>query len=64
MVYKYKDWALYKRDITLKGGKNQTIYFFAKGKPKSGTPCDMPEGYKLLKTDESKGSGMPYLTKH
>ena len=64
MAYTYKDWTLHKRDVKLKGGKNQTIYFFAKKKPKSGGPCDMPEGYRLLKTNEKRGSGMPYITKH
>jgi len=63
MVYTYKEWTLYKTEVTLKGGRKQTIYFFAKGKPKSGVPCDIPNGYRLLKTDENKGSGMPYLTK-
>ena len=56
MTYTYKDWTLYTRDVTLKGDKKQTIYFFARGKPKSGVPCDMPEGYRLRKTDESKGT--------
>ncbi len=36
---------LHKTDVTLRGGKVQTIYFFAKklqnGK---GTPCPLPEG--------------------
>ena len=62
MAYTYKDWTLHKRDVTLKGGSQQTIYFFAKKKPKSGTPCDMPEGYRLLET-KKPGSGMPYITK-
>ena len=63
MVFVYKDWTLYYRDVTLRSGKNQRIYFFAKNKPKSGIPCDMPEGYRLLETDEIRGSGMPYITK-
>jgi len=63
MVFKYKDWTLYYKDVTLKGGINQRIYFFAKNIPKSGTVCDLPEGYRLLKTDETRGSGMPYITK-
>ena len=63
MVYTYKGWTLYKKDAKLKCGKIQTIYFFSKKKPKSGISCDMPEGYRLLKTDERRGSGMPYLTK-
>ena len=41
MVYKYKsskgkEYILYTRDVKLKGGKIQTIYFFSARKPKSG----------------------------
>lgn len=63
MVFTHKDWTLHKRDVVLRGDRKQTIYFFAKKKPKSGTPCDMPEGYRIKETNTS-GSGMPYVTKH
>lgn len=63
MVFTHNKWTLYKRNVKLKGGKNQTIYFFSKKTPKSGIPCDMPEGYRI-KEAKTKGSGMPYLTKH
>ena len=34
---------LHKRDVTLRGGKTQTIYFFAKvEKNAKGTPVDLP----------------------
>ncbi|MDR0591076.1 MAG: hypothetical protein LBG75_00695 [Candidatus Nomurabacteria bacterium] len=34
---------LHKQDVTLRGGKPQTIYFFAKvEKNKKGTPTDLP----------------------
>ena len=34
---------LHKTDVTLRGGKEQTIYFFAKvEKNAKGTPCDLP----------------------
>ena len=62
MAFVYKDWTLHCRNVTLKGGKTVTIYFFSKKKPKSGKPCDMPEGYRV-KEARTKGSGMPYVTK-
>ena len=39
---------LHNKDVQLRGGKNQTIYFFAK-KPKNekGEPCDLPAGYEV-----------------
>ena len=63
MAYTYKNWTLHYKDVILKGGRKQRIYFFAKNSPKSGFPCDMPKGYRLLTTDEKRGSGMPYITK-
>jgi len=62
MVFKHEDWTLYTRDVKLKGGRNQTIYFFAKNKPKSGEPCDIPQGWEIMNSKAS-GSGMPYLRK-
>jgi hypothetical protein len=60
MVYEQNGWKLYKRDVTLKGGRNQTIYFFSKRTPNSGTPCDMPPGYTV---GVNKRTGLPYLKK-
>lgn len=35
---------LHKTDVTLRGGKEQTIYFFTKTENNGkGTPCDLPE---------------------
>ena len=62
MVYKQGEYTLYKRDVVLRGGRPQTIYFFAKKeKPKSGTQCDMPNGYKV--GGINKRTGLPYLSK-
>ena len=36
MAYTHEGWTLYSRDVTLKGGRNQTIYYFSKRTPKSG----------------------------
>ena len=34
---------LHKSEVTLRGGKPQTIYFFSKNeKNDKGTPCDLP----------------------
>jgi hypothetical protein len=62
MVYSHQtdkgDWTLYRREVTLNGGRAQTIYFFSRGEPKSGTPTDMPAGFavKIIPT-----TGLPIL---
>jgi hypothetical protein len=39
---------LHKKDVTLRGGKQQTIYFFAKvPKNAKGEPTDLPNGYEV-----------------
>ena len=60
MVFKHEDWTLYKRDVKLKGGKIQTIYFFSKRTPKSGSPCDKPDN---MIVGVNKRTGLPYLKK-
>ncbi len=46
---------LHKMDVTLRGGKEQTIYFFTKDKdhPK-GEACDLPEG-GIVKENKANG---------
>lgn len=53
-------YVLHKRDVALKGGRTQTIYFFTKrgNTPKSGHPCDMPHGKQV---GINKRTGLPYL---
>ena len=51
-AYKNTNWKgvsyfLHKKDVTLRGGKQQTIYFFAKVEGGKGTPCDLPEGKEV-----------------
>jgi hypothetical protein len=60
MSYTYEGWTLYRREVTLKGGRNQTIYFFSKRSPKSGTACDLPPGYSV---GVNKRTGLPFLKK-
>ena len=66
MAYEYtskksgKKYTLFTRSVKLKGGKAQTIYFFSSRKPKSGTQCDLPGGYKVV---ENPRTGLPFLKK-
>ena len=60
MVYTHGDYTLHSKDVELKGGRIQTIYFFAKRKPKSGTPCDKPDN---MTVGVNKRTGLPYLKK-
>lgn len=63
MVYKEGEYTLYKKDVVLRGGRPQTIYYFCKAgnKPKSGTQCDLPAGYKV--GGKNSRTGLPYLSK-
>ena len=60
-MYKHGEYTLHKKDITLKGtGKQYPMYFFSKKQPKSGEPCDLPEGY-IVKVNPK--TGLPFLKK-
>lgn len=62
MAYEKDGYILHTRAVELKGGREQQIYFFCKEgkKPKSGKPCDLPNGYT---TGVNKRTGLPYLKK-
>ena len=47
------------RDVTLKGGRVQRIYFFAK-KASEGAVDDLPAGYMVI---ENARTGLPILKK-
>ena len=55
---KGRTYFLHKKDTTLKNGRQQTIYFFAK-EVKDGALNDVPEGYTV---SESR-NGLPVLKK-
>ena len=59
-VYHHGKYTLYTKQVDLKGGRTVTIYFFSSGKPKSGKPCSLPDGYIV---GVNKRSNMPYLKK-
>jgi hypothetical protein len=55
---KDRTYFLHKRDTTLKNGRQQTIYFFAK-EVKDGALDSVPDGYEV---SESR-NGLPVLKK-
>jgi hypothetical protein len=56
---KGQTYYLHKKDVTLRGGRPQTIYFFAKV-AKEGAIDEIPEGYETM---ENKRTGLPMLKK-
>jgi len=49
---------LHSKDVTLRGGRKQTIYYFAKEEKENA--CDLPDGYEVM---ENKRTGLPMLRK-
>lgn len=61
MAYEFKGYMLHSKEVkNAVTGKKQTIYFFAKGVSKSGTPCDLPAGRKAVL---GKNGVLPVLKK-
>ncbi len=56
---KGQTYYLHEREVTLKGGRLQTIYFFAK-EVKDGAIDALPEGYLVI---ENTRTGLPILKK-
>lgn len=56
---KGQTYYLHQRDVTLKGGRIQRIYFFAR-EQKEGVQDAMPEGYVVV---ENPRTGLPILKK-
>ena len=50
---------LHKKEVTLRGGRPQTIYYFGK-EAKEGAIDEIPEGYEVM---ENKRTGLPMLRK-
>jgi len=64
MAYSYTNskgdtYYLHKKDVTLRGGRNQTIYYFAR-EVRDGAIDSVPAGYKVVETERT---GMPVLKK-
>ncbi len=53
---KGKTYYLHTKDVVLKGGRNQTIYYFAKDSRPNA--CDLPSGKSVV---ENQKTGLPFL---
>jgi len=52
-----ENYFLHSKDVTLRGGRKQTIYFFAR-EEKEGVLNDLPTGYEVM---ENSRTGLPML---
>ena len=64
MAFSYKNkkgatYYLHFKDVTLRGGRKQRIYFFARD-VRSDSLDSVPAGYKVIETERT---GMPVLKK-
>lgn len=58
--YTVGEYTLHTKEATLRGGRKQQIYFFAKKEKKDATPCAKPEGYEVTVNEKT---GLPLLKK-
>ncbi len=63
MGYSHKNskgvtYYLHSKDVTLRGGRNQTIYYFARDARSNA--CDLPAGKQVV---ESSRTGLPLVKK-
>lgn len=56
--FTHAGYTLYTRDVTLKGGRNQAIYFFSRRQPEKGRAIPKPEGYVV---GVNRNTGLPFL---
>lgn len=49
---------LHSKEVTLRGGRKQTIYYFARDE--RANACDIPDGYEVM---ENSRTGLPMLKK-
>ncbi|MCL5795461.1 MAG: hypothetical protein M1338_03825 [Patescibacteria group bacterium] len=54
-----ENYFLHKKDVTLRGGRRQTIYYFARTE-KADAIDELPGGYEVM---ENKRTGLPMLRK-
>ncbi len=58
--FKYNDYFLFEKEISVKGGGTRAIRFFSKEEPEEGVAIELPEGYEVK---INKRTGVPYLKK-
>jgi hypothetical protein len=54
-----ESYFLHSKDVTLRGGRKQTIYYFAR-EAKENAMDELPEGYETM---ENSRTGLPMLKK-
>jgi hypothetical protein len=65
MTFAYKNskdqtYYLHSKEVTLRGGRQQRIYWFAKEVKEESALDEVPEGYEVI---ESQRTGLPILRK-
>jgi len=63
MAYSYANskgqtYFLHSKEVTLRGGRRQRIFFFAREEREEGGLDAVPEGYRVV---ENKKTGLPML---
>ncbi len=59
-AFTYGEYTLYTKEVILRGGRKQRIYFFSKKKQEDAKPCPLPPGYKVKVNGKT---GLPFLKK-
>jgi len=57
---KGQTYYLHSKEVTLRGGRKQTIYYFAKEVDQANALDEIPSGYQVI---ENERTGLPMLKK-
>jgi len=57
--YRHGEYTLYTKEVMLRGGRKQRIYFFSKKKVKDARAVPLPDGYEVRVNEK----GLPFLKK-
>ncbi|OYT28584.1 hypothetical protein B6U98_04555 [Thermoplasmatales archaeon ex4572_165] len=60
LVYNFKGYILYQKEIDLGNNKKRVIHFFSKDKPDESIPSALPDNYEVK---INKKTGVPYIRK-
>jgi len=60
LVYNFKGYILYQKEIDLGNNKKRVIHFFSKDKPDDSIPSALPDNYEVK---INKKTGVPYIRK-
>ena len=57
---KGQTYYLHAKEVTLRNGRNQRIFYFAREEKKGESLPEVPDGYKV---GENQRTGLPFLSK-